>query len=442
MPDILPNVPISTGQKPPVSFWRKLGGGSLTISIIVHSVILILGVFWIFQIIPQKDQAVDFMPKGGGGGQVGAKSETNMKKRATMTTMNAPRLAAKGVTSTFSLPEPDPASATSSVGALGSSGMAAGLGGSGSGGGKGNGKGKGFGDGMGPGLGGKGPGNNPFGMIAGKGEELGMLGALYDIKQTRQRKDTGIQPGGMPGVIRKFVEGNWRDSELHEYFQATTKLYQTKVYIPRMPADNAPAAFNCAAEVKPSRWIIVYRGRVSPPRSGKFRFVGAADDVLVVRFNHKNVLDHGFTSGTTGLSMMNAHTREVMTGKANDPGVAKNFDKVYPTKLPMTFYTYSNTSGLNKAIGGFAVGSQFDVRAGNQYDMEILISEIPGGSFGACLLIEEEGVEYQHDPTTHSPILPIFRLDDKLPAPGGEAPPFAPDSPVWKLVTGHNTLDI
>ncbi|MFD0892288.1 hypothetical protein KBB96_12735 [Luteolibacter ambystomatis] len=423
------------------SFWRKLGGGSLSISLIVHAVLLALGVFWIFQVIPDKKPEPDFMPKGGGGGSPGVKEISNKKQRATMSTPNTPRMAAKGASSTFTLPEPDAASAMSSVGSLSSGGLSGGLGGSGSGGGRGDGHGKGFGSGSGPGLGGGAPGANPFGILPVAGAEVGMAGAFYDIKQTDKRKDTGVQPSGMPAIIRKFVEGNWRDSELREYYEAKQKLLQTKIYIPRMSADNAPAAFKCADEVKPSRWIVVYRGRVSPPKTAKYRFVGGADDVMVIRFNHKLVLDHGFTSGTTGLSLMSSHNRDVMTGAAQDDGVKKKLQESYPSKLPVTFYKYSSLPGWNGAIGGLAVGSEFEAREGNVYDMEILISEIPGGSFGACLLIEEVGAAYEKD-SGGDPILPLFRIDSNLPEMKGEAPPFAKDGPVWKLVGKGGRPDI
>jgi len=395
-------------QANPSSFWRKLGGGSLSLSIIVHAIILIIGIFWIFQIIPEKKPDVDFMPKGGGGGQPGAKSETNMKKRATMTTMNAPRLAAKGTSSIFTLPEPDPASAMSSVGALGSTGLSAGLGGSGSGGGKGNGKGKGFGDGMGPGLGGGAGGMSPFGMLNPNANAL--VGVFYDTKQDQKHKATGMNPQQIVGVIQDFTTRGWNQKTLAaKYYQASRKLYQTKMYIPLMAADAAPKAFECDQEVQPRLWIAIYRGNVSPPKSGKFRFIGASDDALVVRFNRQNVFDHGFVRGTTGLH-----------------GIEKG--------QPPLSYKYSSTPHYNNNIGGFAAGPEFEVRAGTTYPIEILISEVPGGYFGAALMIQESGVEYPKDPAG-GPILPLFRLDNGVPEQNKpNAPPFDPQGPVWKLV--------
>jgi len=350
------------------------------------------------------------MPKGGGGGQPGAKAETNMKKRATMTTMAAPRLAAKGASSTFTLPEPDPASATSSVGAIGSTGMAAGLGGSGSGGGKGNGKGKGFGDGMGPGMGGGVGPMSPFGMI--KPNANALIGTLYDMKQDPQHKPTGMTKPKLVSIIQDFTARGWNERTLAaNYFQASKKLYQTRIYIPLMSADAAPKAFDCDKEVQPSHWLVIYRGNVTPPKSGRFRFVGHSDDVLVVRLNRQNVFDQGYSAGTTGLHGFT---------KAN----------------PEVFYTYPDNAHYNGVRGGYSVGPVFEAHAGTSYPIEILISEVPGGYFGASLLLQEEGVEYSKC-STGAPILPLFRLDATLPEPNKpEAPPFDPQGAVWKLVSG------
>jgi len=423
------------------SFWRKLGGGSLSISIMVHSIILVLGIFWIFQIIPQKEQEVDFMPKGGGGGQPGAKSETNMKKRATMTTMNAPRLAAKGANSTFTLPEPDPASAMSSVGALGSTGLSGGLGGSGSGGGKGDGKGKGFGNGMGPGMGGGGGKMNPFGMLDPNANAL--VGNFYDLKQDSHHRPTGINDDSHREVVKEFIRGGWNERTLEvKYFKAPQKLFQTKVYIPLMPADAAPKAFSCEKEVQPSHWMVVYSGMVTPPKSGTYRFVGGADDILVVRFNGRTVFDHGYSLGTVGLYGAALNIFPVLAGTTRNNELEKKVRGLYPMKIPVTYYQYDSIGVWNRTLSGLAQGADFEARAGSSYPIEILISEVPGGSFGADLMIEEAGATYEKA-STGAPILPIFRLDNLLPTgtPTG-APPFDPQGPVWKLVGGNGRPSI
>ncbi|MFD0894345.1 hypothetical protein KBB96_06770 [Luteolibacter ambystomatis] len=165
------------------SVWKKLGGGSLSISIIVHAILLSIGVIWIFQVMPaQKAADIDFLPKGGGGGSPGVKEVSNRKQRATMTAANMPRMAAKGASSSFVLPEPEATSAMTSLGALSSGSLSGGLGGSGSGGGRGDGNGTGFGSGSGAGLGGGAGGMKPFaGVMFGNPVKARTIGVVLDV---------------------------------------------------------------------------------------------------------------------------------------------------------------------------------------------------------------------------------------------------------------------
>ncbi|BCU77766.1 hypothetical protein [Luteolibacter sp. LG18] len=412
------------------SVWKKLGGGSLSISIIVHAILLAVGVVWIFQIIPATEQKVDFMPKGGGGGSPGVKEVSNKKQRATMTNPNTPRMAAKGVASTFTLPEPDAASSMSSVGSLSSGGLSGGLGGSGSGGGRGDGHGTGFGSGTGPGLGGGAGTMSPFGMV--NPNANAMIGVFFDTKQDPKRKPTDMTPEKLRDVIKEFTNQGWNERSLeNKYYKADQKLYQTRVYMPVMSANEAPKAFNCEKEVQPSRWLVIYRGDVVAPKSGKFRFVGAGDDVLAVRFNKKNIFDHGYTQGTTALYVPGKV--DVLAGKKEDREVERII-RGGAMRVPVTLYKYDTTANWNNALGGVAVGPEFDVTAGSTYPIEILISEIPGGLFGAALMIQEEGATYQKA-STGSPILPLFRTDGSLPDAKGKdnAPPFDSQGAVWKI---------
>lgn len=423
-----PSEPVAISfSRPKLSYWRKLGGGSLTISILVHAILLVLGLFWIFAVIPpEPEKIVDFKSSGGGGG---APKLPSTKSRQQVLNSSLQRVSAAGVSSNFSLPEPDPGSSLNRLGALSPLG-GGGLGGTGSGGGQGGGTGRGIGIGAGDGMGSGPPGKlNPFGMLS--RDPTALVGTFYDLKQTDKRKPTGITNEETLEVIQQFVTRGWRESSLsREYFQAPQKLYQTKIYIPLMPAEGAPAAFHCEKDVQPSRWVIVYRGTVTPPRSGKYRFVGAGDDVLVVRFNNKHVFDHGFYGGTTGTHL--SGMVDVLAGRRQDD------DRVLkdsPMKLPVTFYQYPTTVNWNNAIGGLAVGPIFEAKANTSYPIEILLSEIPGGLFCASLMIEEVGKDYEKA-GTGAPILPVFRLDFSEPAvtTGDNAPPFDANGPSWKIV--------
>jgi hypothetical protein len=279
------------------------------------------------------------------------------------------------------------------------------------------------------GLGSGGGTGSPFGMLSKNPEAL--VGTFFDLKQDEKRSPTGITNEQTREVIKEFVNKGWKETSLaRKYFQASQKLYQTKIFIPLMGADGAPAAFKCEKEVQPSRWIIVYRGFVTPPKTGKYRFVGAGDDVLVVRFNNRILFDHGYFGGTTGEPL---HAMlGVLDGTDTDREKVKLL-RDSPMKLPLTFYKYPTTSDWNRALGGLAAGPTFEAKAGTSYPIEILLSEIPGGLFAAALMIENTGEKYE-TVSTGTPILPVFQVDTAAPAPPkGEAPPFATKGEPWKI---------
>ena len=135
--------------------WSKIGGGSLMFAALFHVVLLVVGAFWIFQIIKEPEKKVDFMPPGGGGGERGAEHKVQNKKRAQITpTTNAKRVFAEGAQASYAIPEQgDNFGEMSTLSSLSGGGMSGGLGGSGSGAGFGKGSGNGGGLGMGGGAG-------------------------------------------------------------------------------------------------------------------------------------------------------------------------------------------------------------------------------------------------------------------------------------------------
>lgn len=420
------------------SFWRKIGGGALTFAIIFHVILLAIGAVWIFQIIREPEKSVDFMPPGSAGGGGERNASLKVKQRAQITpSTHVRRVFAEGATSNYALPDPgDTFGEMSSLSSLaGGGGLGSGFGGAG----QGNGFGKGDGTGNGLGVGGTGK-YNPFGMADPTGNAL--EGTFYDLKQTKKRETTDITNEGVKDVIREFVEKGWREKSLEKYYKAGRTLYQNKIHIPLMKAESAPAAFECEKEVQPSRWVVIYRGMVTPPRSGHFRFVGAGDDVLVVRFNGRHVFDHGFTSGTTGIHI--SQNVPFFKGEAENADLKKLTRRGYPMKIPVSYYQYPTTKNWNSQIGGLAIGSEFEAVAGRSYPIEILISEIPGGLFCASLLIEEVGAKYEKSPSG-APVLPLFRLDSGLPQvdpKADNAPPFDAGGPIWKRVSGTATTGI
>jgi hypothetical protein len=430
-------------DRPQAPFWKKLGGGSLSISLIIHGVILAVGLILIIQVIPApKKPPVDFMPSSGGGGDPGANNKVKTKQRKAMSS-TAPRVAAKDAVGSFTLPEPD-SSDISALPNLSSGSISGGLGGSGSGGGKGTGTGQGFGSGAGIGLG-NGTGKmNPFGVMEPANNAL--VGTFYDLKQSKNGKPTPLgQETNWGQIIEKyrsvvydFTKRGWNERQLTEYFQAPQKLYQTKIFMPSMEADAAPKAFG-QNTIAGSRWVVVYRGTVMPPKTGKYRFVGAGDDVLAVRFAGKNVFDYGYESATGNISF--AANKQKLEVAAKDRGWEHDRKDVAMPE-PMQIYRYGSLSDRHtKDIFGVAVGLEFEAKEGTPYPIEILIGEDPGGFFFGYLLIEEIGAQYKKDPSG-SPILPLFRLDNNPPPVLKPGPPFDPNGPVWKLGGGRGKMTI
>ena len=223
-------------------------------------------------------------------------------------------------------------------------------------------------------------------------------GTLYDLKQSQTHRSTDMNEQKYGEIVTDFIKGGWNESAFQKFYRAPQTLYNVQIFTPYMPADEGPRAFHVSGEVKPKLWLTLYRGRVSPPETGSYHFVGAGDDLLVVRFNGQIVLD----------------------GSWNPHGVSSVAAK----------YDY----GFSKIPNKFVKGPAVSVTVGNFYDMEILVGEQPGGEFFADLLIEKDGVTYEKE-SHGSPILPIFRVaDGKMPAlkSGEKMPPFAAKGPVWR----------
>lgn len=207
---------------------------------------------------------------------------------------------------------------------------------------------------------GNGDGDGSGGFFGGKGATgSGLLaGNLYDLKRDDQGRDTPmakeavvrgnaivIDPGVQTAyydVVNKLSRGGSSDTTLRRFYKAPDTLYLSRVAIPSMGADAAPKEFNVAGSVKPRYWVAVYKGRATAPDTGSYRFVGYADDVLLVKIDNRLVFD-----GSLG-----------------------------------------NASRLHGKEGTF-----FKVEKGKAYDIEVIIGEAPGGSFTAWLQIQKQGGE-------------------------------------------------
>ena len=258
-------------------FWARYGGTGFIISVVLHGTLLLAATAWVVnEIVTTQRQEMQAPPKQETqkrAQQIDFTIQTaRQQSRATSQPMNVQRIAVQN-SSALQLPE-TPSLPTSGFG--GDFNIGAGSGGL-----------SGF---KGAGGGGSGPVVKipPFGL---KSMQAGTFkGELYDLKQTPGGKL--IEPRvNFATVMRNFFASNWNRAQLRKYFQAPQPLYTTQFYIPWMQAIEAPKAFGVEQQVAPSNWIALYEAKVSPPTSGRYRFIGAADDLIAVRFNNKLVLE-------------------------------------------------------------------------------------------------------------------------------------------------------
>lgn len=140
------------------SLWQRMGGGSLSISVVLHAILILVALIWyIGSTVTPPPETVDFLPGGGGGGKGSAEKLATKKRQAV--SMAAPKVRIAS-TATSSIALPDIQTSISNLSALsqnstmggGLGGGSDGLNGSGSGGMRGNGRGTGMGPGIGAGF--------------------------------------------------------------------------------------------------------------------------------------------------------------------------------------------------------------------------------------------------------------------------------------------------
>ncbi len=115
---------------PKQRFWQKLGGGSLSISLILHLFLLAGGVIWVFQVIPKEEPKVDFTTRSGSSP---ASELRETKQRAQMIQPNPSQITARDVANGLTLPEPEQVVQMTSLGGIGAGSLAKGPGEAGSG---------------------------------------------------------------------------------------------------------------------------------------------------------------------------------------------------------------------------------------------------------------------------------------------------------------------
>ncbi|MET0263230.1 MAG: hypothetical protein ABW223_10060 [Rariglobus sp.] len=230
-----------------------------------------------------------------------------------------------------------------------------------------------------------------FGRSERKGATL--IGIFYDLKQTQQREPIPEFARRYTLSLDEFFVSGFDEALLNRFFRAATPLYTTQFSIPNMNANGAPKAFGVEGVVKPSYWVVHYKGQVAPPADGTYRFVGNFDDLLVVAINRKVVLD----------------------GSRPD------------TKFPRLAWKEATDRGPRVAANELSkYGDWIDLKAGQPVDIDILIGERPGGQFHGVLLYEKKGETYPNE--RGRAVLPLFQTAENK----KNSTSYLTDRPPWK----------
>lgn len=229
----------------------------------------------------------------------------------------------------------------------------------------------------------------------------GLIGILYDFKQNQKRQATGVRPENFSPIVEEFLSKGWDESILNRYYRATSPLYTTQIFIPEMGAEHAPRAFGVEKLIRPSNWVIVYKGQVRAPSDGRYRFVAYADDVIAVAVDGRLVL---------------------LAGRPDCIGNGQL--EIWPQPEQGQRVPASN--------GQLVYGNWLDLKKDQTIDLDVLIGERPGGKFSAFLLYEKEGQAPPKD-AAGVPKFPVFQLAPaKVPeAPAKFSTTFTSSEPLW-----------
>lgn len=135
-----------------------------------------------------------------------------------------------------------------------------------------------------------------------------------------------------------------------------------------------------------SGWIAIYRGNVIAPKDMTFRFLGAADDYLSVRFNGEQVLETGYVlplyskgngdkDESNGLPTTSEYQNRILNGTEN-----KHKDYI--------LIKYKSTKNTNSVFGGVTGGTPITVKKGEVYPIEIIVANVAGEYYFYLMTLE------------------------------------------------------
>ena len=242
--------------------------------------------------------------------------------------------------------------------------------------------------------------------------------------------------------LKRFVLGTWFHAsdekslpvytDLNQYYRSPIPIYKSFFYLEKVQSSSFVSSMK-DKKINTSGWIGIHSGYVVAPFSGIFRFVGSADDALLVRFNQQIVLDYGYYSlsqGKTISSQSSAHPEN--TSKDKMSIFRKNEGSDVSKNDRVELYHYKNID--------LAKGQPIRVIKGKVYPIEVLYSDLAGGMFSLALFVERLDSDAKPSNEKLEKRLLLFRTTQELPAQARSFPDFPrfnPDSPIWRVVDGQ-----
>jgi len=223
-----------------------------------------------------------------------------------------------------------------------------------------------------------------FGEISvfGSGQTIGndFVGTFFDFLKDRSGRRIPMDPGRVREILEDFVANGWRTANLARYYRSPRKLYATACMFPCMESVLARIAFGEFEEGHEPNdycWAVHYKGQLVHREGIRFRFWGVGNSILTVRVDGKIVLDSPYIPATGGFA---------------------------PTWRTSSADSYKYFLGYGRSL----VGDWITLEPGVPLNMEYLFVDFGGGAFGAMLLVEVEGEEYETN-RQGGPLLPIFK---------------------------------
>lgn len=218
--------------------------------------------------------------------------------------------------------------------------------------------------------------------VFGSGQTVGndFEGTFYDFLKDRSGRRIPMDPGRVREILEDFVANGWRAADLARYYRSPKKLYATTCMFPCMESVLARIAFGEFEEgLEPNDhcWAVHYKGQLVHREGIRFRFWGVGNSVLTVRVDGEIVLDAPYIPSAGGFA---------------------------PTWRTASADSYKYFLGYGRSV----VGDWITLEPGVPLNMDYLFVDFGGGAFGATLLVEVEGEEYETN-RQGGPLLPVFK---------------------------------